>query len=166
MTLIDVDQTAPPWEREAGETAKAYAAFREFRDAPPASRKVDETPADVSRRQVRNWATRHHWKARAEAWDDECSRVEDAERLDAIRSMHANHRRAGRAGLVKAMQALQLMDPERIPPAVMVRLLEVSAKLERSTLIVSVEELQGLDLDDDESEDPWERIARELAPVD
>jgi phage terminase large subunit-like protein len=86
--------------------------------------------------------------------------------IDAIRSMHANHRRAGRAGLVKAMQALQLMDPERIPPAVMVRLLEVSAKLERSTLIVSVEELQGLDLDDDESEDPWERIARELAPVD
>jgi hypothetical protein len=44
------------------------------------------------------------------------------------------------------------------------RLLELGAKLERSTLIVSVEELQGLDVGESDEEDPWERIARELDP--
>ena len=165
MNLIDVDQP-PPWEREPGEPPKAYAAFRTFRDLPPASRALDQTITDVSARQVRNWAQRYNWRERAEAWDDQCNRVEDAERLDAIRSMHADHRQAGAAGRLKAVEALQLLDAATIPPAVIVRLLDVSAKLERSTLIVSVEELQGLDFEDEEAEDPWERIARELAPLD
>jgi hypothetical protein len=165
IITVDDDEDAAPWEREPSEPAKAYAAFRTFRDSPPASRRIDSTVADVSPRQVRNWAQRHRWRERAEAWDDECNRIEDAERLDAIRSMYTNHRQAGATGLVKAMQALQLMDPAAIPPAVAVRLMEVSAKLERATLVVTVAELQGLEEDDD-SEDPWERIARELAPLD
>ncbi len=95
---------------------------------------------------------------------DACHRIDDRERLEAIRSMHELHRKAGRAALSKAVQALTQLQPEHMPPSVIARLLELGAKLERSTLIVSVEELQGVDLVDEEPDDPWERIARELDP--
>jgi hypothetical protein len=42
--------------------------------------------------------------------------------------------------------------------------LELGARLERETLTVSVAELQGFTGADSGGEDPWEAIARELAP--
>lgn len=154
-----------PWERQPGEWARAHAAFRIFRDLSPAERRVEALAeqTQMSVRQLYAWAARWDWRARAEAWDDECHRVEDQERLDAIRSMHANHRRAGRAAMLKALQALNVLEPGAMPASAVARLLELGARLERNTLLVSVEELQGVD-GDGEAEDPWERIARELDP--
>lgn len=162
---VDVD--GPPWERMPGEPARAYAAFRAFRDMPAATRSIDATadhPAsgDTKPRQLRALAARWDWRARADAWDDECAAIEDRERLDQIRQMHSLHRRTGRQITVKAMQALALMEPEKIPPAAAVRLLELGTKLERSTLMTSVAELQGLD--GPTGDDPWEQLARELDP--
>lgn len=154
------------WERQPGELGRAHAAFRVFRDLRTGVRRL-ETVAEqtgVSARQLRAWASRWDWWARADAWDDQCHRVEDLERLDALRAMHSNHRKAGRAVMMKALQALNDLQPADIPPAAAARLLELGARLERQTLIVSVEELQGVDPDGDEAEDPWDRIARELDP--
>lgn len=154
------------WDRQAGEPTRAHAAFRIYRDLAPHQRTIAEVAQQVglSERRAREWAAQWQWRERAEAWDDACHRIEDQERLEAIRSMHAIHRRAGRAATVKAMQALANIDAERLPIGAVARLLELGAKLERSTLVVSVEELQGIDSVEDEAEDPWERIARELDP--
>ncbi len=156
----------PVWERQHGEPTRAYAAFRIFRDLSPAQRNLATVAQQVncSERRARHWAQEWSWRERAGAWDDACHRTEDQERLDAIRSMHAVHRRTGRAAIDKAMQALSLVEPEHIPVSTIARLIELGAKLERSTLIVSVEELQGIEVEDEETEDPWERIARELDP--
>lgn len=80
--------------------------------------------------------------------------------------MHSVHQRAGRAAVLKAVQALSMLRPEEMAPSVIARLLELGAKLERSTLVVSVEELQGIDSTeaDEDGDDPWERIAAELDP--
>lgn len=162
----DLDDTSA-WERQHGEPTKGHGAFRIYRDLPAHQRSL-ETVADqvgTSYRTVRRWAERWDWRARAEAWDDACHQVEDRERLEAIRSMHSTHRRAGQAAIVKALQALQHVDPGAMPVGSIARLLELGAKLERSTLIVSVEELQGLEAEEaEEAEDPWDRIARELDP--
>lgn len=159
------EPTPQPWERLPGEPDRAFAAFRSFRDLAPSARKVEAVEAEVTPRQVRNWAAQWNWRDRAGAWDDELARVEDAERLEAIRAMHATHRRAGRAATVKAIQALSLLEPADIPAAAAVRLLEIGTRLERQTLVVSVAELQGIEVEDDGVEDPWERIARELDPA-
>ena len=155
-----------PWERQAGEWARAHAAFRLFRDLAPADRKFETVAeqTEMSVRQLRAWASRWDWRDRADAWDDECHRIEDQERLDLIRQMHANHRQAGRAAMWKALQALNTLDPAAMPANAVARLLELGARLERNTLLVSVEELQGVE-DDESAEDPWERIARELDPA-
>jgi hypothetical protein len=156
-----------PWDRQPDEPSNGYAAFRLFRDLQPSARSNVATVGDsvgVGERQCRQWASDWHWRERAEAWDDACHRIEDQERLDAIRQMHSVHRRAGRAALSKAVQALSNMKAEDLTPSQAARLLELGARLERSTLIVSVEELQGLDEPVEDEDDPWERIARELDP--
>lgn len=163
-------QAVEPWDRQPDEPSKAYAAFRLFRDLTPSQRANVAAIAEragVSERLCRQYAAEWQWRERADAWDDVCHRLEDAERLDAIRQMHAVHRRAGRVALTKAVAALNILSPENMTASQIARMLELGAKLERSTLIVSVEELQGLDIEEDEDEDdPWERIARALAPDD
>lgn len=71
----------------------------------------------------------------------------------------------------KALAALARMEPEQIPPYAAAKLLELGARLERETLLVSVEELQGvfpahLPHLGAPVDDPWERISRELTAPD
>ena len=152
-----------PWERRPDERSRAYEAFRTYRDA-GAARLVEPVAdvAGVSLRCVQRWSAHFAWRERAEAWDDRCHQVEDRERLEAIRTMHANHQRAGRAVMTKALAALQSIPVDRIPASAAARLLELGARLERTTLTTSVEELQGLTPEGQVVEDPWDVIAREL----
>lgn len=156
-----------PWERMPGEPTREHGIFRMYRDTPAPRRDLSKLAdqVDLSYRRVRELADKWAWRERADAWDDTCHRVEDQERLEAIRSMHEIHRKAGRAAVIKASQALAAMDAEHMPATAVARLLELGAKLERSTLIVSVEELQGLDVEPEETDDPWDRIAAELDPA-
>ena len=152
------------WARQDGEPARAYDGFRSFRDL-GTTRTLDPVAelAGVRVDTVRRWSGRWSWHERATAWDDEVHRIEDRERLEAIRTMHQNHRRAGRAAMLKALQALDHLQPQNIPAGAAARLLDLGSRLERQTLTVSVEDLQGLGDDDEVAEDPFERIARELA---
>ena len=159
-------EDAKPWDRQPNEPSRSYAAFRLFRDLPAHQRALDKIveQVDIKERTARLWAQDWDWWTRAHAWDGACHAVEDGERLDAIRSMHKVHRQAGRAAVLKAVQALQQLQPSSLTPQMIARMLDLGAKLERSTLLVSVEELQGLDDLTEADEDPWDRIARELDP--
>jgi hypothetical protein len=159
-------ETAEAWDRRSGEPTRAYAAFRIFRDLPPSQRNLAKVTEAIgcSERATRGWAASWSWRDRADAWDDACHRIEDRERLEAIRQMHSIHQRAGRAAMSKAIQALSILDPAAMTPGTIARMMELGAKLERSTLLTSVEELQGIETIE-ESEDPWDRIARELDPA-
>jgi hypothetical protein len=163
----EFDIPEEPWDRKPGEPTKAYGAFRIYRDLTPTQRNHRRVADAIlmSERRIRGWASSFDWRERAEAWDDACHRVEDRERLEAIRQMHGVHRDAGRKALEKALQALSHLDPQGMHPTTIARLMELGAKLERQTLIVSVEELQGIDNQEEEIDDPWERIARELDPT-
>ena len=147
------------WDRRDGESAGAYAAFRRFRDLGPL-RRLDDVSGPPSG--VRTWSAKWDWLARAVAWDDTIHQAADAARVEAIRTMHADHLRAGRAAVDKAVAALAALDPDEIPAHAAARLLELGTKLERDTLTVSVEELQGR-TPHSEGPDPWDVIARELA---
>lgn len=150
---------APAWARLDGEPSRAHEAFRAFRDLGPGRRlEAVAEGAGVRPSTVRRWSARWEWQARADAWDDEVHRLTDVERLEAVRTMHVEHRRAGRTAMVKALEALELLEPAQIPASAAARLLELGSRLERDTLAA---ELLGADLGD-AGEDPWDRIAREL----
>lgn len=151
-----------PWDRRPRESDRGYEMFRRYRDLGPLRRLdvlIDESTG-VKRQTLLEWAGRHDWKDRAAAWDAEVHRLDDLRRLEEIRGMHDRHQRAGRLAMGKAIAALQSVAPEDIPPYAAARLLELGARLERDTLVTSVEELQGVP--PIAFEDPWEAIAREL----
>lgn len=156
---------ASVWDRQSGEPARDYAAFRIYRDHPPTQRSFDRTAQDsgLSEDACRKLAQRWGWQDRAEAWDDACHHLDDQERLEAIRDMHRVHRSAGRKAVAKAVVALDALPTSSMDAGQIVRMLSLGAKLERDTLVVSVEELQGIEDFEDEA-DPWERIAAELTP--
>jgi hypothetical protein len=151
-----------PWDKRRGESAKAYEFFRRFRDLGPL-RTFEPLVApehSVTLQTIRTWSLRNDWRDRALAWDEEVHRAEDLSRLEALRGMHDRHQRAGRLAQAKAIAALSEVQPEDIPPYAAARLLELGARLERDTLVVSVEELQGRT--PAAPEDPWDAVAREL----
>ena len=159
------DDEREPWERESSETRRAYESFRAFRDLGPGRslRALTETP--IGRRvpaHVERWCARWQWRRRADAWDDEHDRLDDAARLEAIRQMHRSHQLAGRVALSKALAVLQHLQPADIPAGAAVRLLDIGSRLERQMLSVSVAELQGQTSPVEHVDDPWDVIAREL----
>jgi hypothetical protein len=156
-----------PWDRRDREPSKAYEAFREYRDLGPLRQLSQVTLGHE--RTVDTWSARWDWRARAVAWDDAVHRAEDRQRLEAIRGMAAAHAHAGRIAVEKALAALGMLGPDMLTAGEAARLLDLGTRLERSTLLVSVEELQGrVSQPLDGVDDPWGRVApcRATAPRD
>ncbi|MBC2746229.1 MAG: hypothetical protein HF975_04335 [ANME-2 cluster archaeon] len=108
-----------PWDRQDNETAKAFAAFRCYRDmgAARSLRKVAESiyknlgkPA-ANVRYIEHWSSKFKWVPRVDAWDTERDRIERAEQEQAVRTM--KRRLAEQAVLVqtKGLQRMLDMDP-------------------------------------------------------
>lgn len=146
----------PLWERQVKEPSNAHDAFRLFRDTIPGDRAVARVAKSIrkSEVQVRRWAAAWDWWERAAAWDDECHRLADGQRLESLRKLTETHMELGELAVCKAMEALTAMEPADISDTAAVRLLEFGVKMQRS--LVSD--------DESESDDPWERIADALDP--
>lgn len=82
----------PPWERIRGESAKAYEAFRRFRDA--GSRRSLAGCRSIERR----WSWRWRWAERAGEWDAERWRRADELLLAAVDVERAGDPWAGVVG--------------------------------------------------------------------
>ena len=150
-----------PWEKLPAETSRAYAAFRQYRDLGPA-RTVDAM-SNVSRITAQRWSRTHRWVERAQAWDAEAYRLDDARRLDQIRTMDDTHQRAARVLIQTGLRALQ--DLGSLTPHQAARFVDLGTRLERATLLgTHLDPPPGpVPVDADEELSPLERIARELA---
>ena len=83
--------SAKPWERQAGESAKAFGAFERYRDM------EERSLVEVTRKtyakgrqnlaQIKGWWMRWGWVERVRALDEEVSRVRLERRLRAIERM-------------------------------------------------------------------------------
>lgn len=127
--------TTQPWERQPGETNKAYENFRAYLELGPTrsqravARKLGKSIATVSKQSARDG-----WPERAQAWDMEQDREYDAERRQKARE--AARRHAGIANLMqnRVVQRLQELDPSELRPADLIRWLQVTAEIERQAL--------------------------------
>lgn len=117
------DDYTYPWERdkEAGETAAAFAAFVTYRDLPPRSRSLrkaaaahyhDDPEAGVGRAKVvqfEKWSAEYDWQVRVEAWDDERDRVRRQAHLRAVEDMAERHARDAAAAQNLALLPLRYL---------------------------------------------------------
>jgi hypothetical protein len=129
-----------PWERQAGESARAFGAFCAYRDLGPrrslrsaAAQYYGRSTAAVVR-QCNTWSSAFRWVERADAWDQHLDAQARQAQETARREMAERQAREARALQAKAVQRLQALRPEELGPADVLRYFIEAAKLERLAL--------------------------------
>lgn len=124
----------PPelWERQKGETARAYEGFTVYRDmgAGRNLRKVRQQ-LDRSWTTISEWSSKYEWVKRVAAWDAEQDRIARQSQIDEIKKMRKRHADLASAMLVKAARALQRIPEDEIKATDVSRMVDTAAKLER-----------------------------------
>ena len=97
-----------PWERMEGESAKAFEAFRIYRDMGPERnlRAVGER-LGKSRAIIERWSSSNQWVERVRAYDNDLERAAHQEALKSVREMQKRHISIAAQLQNKALLALQ-----------------------------------------------------------
>ena len=121
-----------PWERQEGESAKAYESFSIYRDM-GAGRSLAKVGQEVgkSKKMMEKWSKTHKWVERAEQWDLEQDRLIRIELTKDIGAMRKRHADMAKAMLMKAARALQKIPDDEIKATDISRMVDVATKLER-----------------------------------
>lgn len=130
MTKVNIPPE--PWERQQGETPKAYGAFQVYRDL-GAERSLQKAAAKLgkSRGLLEDWSSKNYWVKRVAAWDAEQDRIARQAQIDEIKKMRKRHADLAYAMLIKAANALKRMPEDEIKAMDIGRFVEVGSKLER-----------------------------------
>lgn len=121
-----------PWERQDGETARAYEAFSEYRDM-GAERSLAKVGQKLgkSKAQMEKWSKKYSWVSRAEQWDLEEDRLIRVALTKDIGAMRKRHTKVAEAMILKAAKALQRIPDDEIKAQDVSRMIDVATKLER-----------------------------------
>lgn len=134
-----------PWERQPGESARAFYAFTLYRDLPPRERSLRRVAdllyggRDGATRgphkhvpgRIKRWATRFAWAERAAAWDQEMERHARQVAIAAVEEMRNRHAQEAVALQQRAIRRLREMRPDELSPRDVLVFIIEGAKLER-----------------------------------
>jgi len=134
------DEQKHEWDRQPGESSKAYGHFTRYRDLGQ-ERSLRKLAADAKTksrlRQLQHWSSRWEWVERCQQYDDyldQQARVEqEKERRDMMRR-HAKIAVLGQNAVVKGIEKLlaEIEHGKRNPTASdLSRLLDVAVRVER-----------------------------------
>lgn len=144
--------TERAWERQDGESGKAYEAFLAYRDMGAArtlsgaARRLGKSRALIDR-----WRRQWNWEERARAYDKELDRAAYEEALKAVREMSRRHIDMARQMQDKALEALSSLEPDAIRPKDIVAMAHEGVKIERDSRAQIVED--AMPKEDDAEDD-------------
>lgn len=120
------------WERQEGETPRAYEAFCIYRDLGP-NRSIAKTVQKLGKNKttLEQWSAKYEWVKRATAWDAEQDRIVRQQQLEDIKKMRKQHADVAYAMILKAAQALKRIPVDEIKASDISRMVETASKLER-----------------------------------
>lgn len=121
-----------PWEPLDGESAKAYAAFSEYRDM-GSQRSLREVAKKLGKSEtlIARWSGQWDWVKRALAWDTEMDRQAREEQAKEIVKMRKRHAKLAVAMLDKAEAALGQLKDYEMDAQDISRMADIASKLER-----------------------------------
>ena len=131
--------TERAWERQDGESGKAYEAFLAYRDM-GAARRLGKSRALIDR-----WRRQWNWEERARAYDKELDRAAYEEALQAVREMSRRHIDMARQMQDKALEALSSLEPDAIRPKDIVAMAHEGVRIERDSRAQIVEDMMPKD---------------------
>lgn len=135
---------ALPWEKQKGESSKAFAAFAIYRDMGPERSTAKVAHAcGKNKSLIDRWCKRDRWVERAIAWDMEQDRLKQQAMAEEIKAMAERHARLASAYLSKLVHRLQSIKPEELSPRDMAQWLDVAVKVERLSRGASTENVRA-----------------------
>lgn len=92
-SALAIPEPEPIYARTPGEPAKAWEAFKVYRDMRSVDRSLRGAAELVGKGPTLlfRWSAEHNWVARANAWDAECDRIARQARLDEIDRINRRH---------------------------------------------------------------------------
>ena len=109
-----------PWERQPGETAKAYAAFLLYRDLPAIDRSVAAAREGQQKdnkgtvRQWNGWSMNNGWVNRAAEHDSDLASRRRERMAKELERAQDDTVTLARAALAKVAERIQEMDPDEL----------------------------------------------------
>lgn len=140
-SLIFEPRVVKPWERQPGESTRAFAAFVTYRDAGD-SRSYTGVAQKLnkSRTLVARWGTRWQWQNRLSAWERNLEYERQVAHRKAIIEMHERHVAIAQLSQQKILGKLRSMGEQEINDLSvgdLAKLLAISVAVERSALGLS-----------------------------
>jgi hypothetical protein len=127
------------WERLAGESGAAYAAFCAYRDLGlerNIRKGVDVAEPDAGKRDKRyrvwrNWSTQFRWRERAADYDRYMEKLKQAEVRKTIEDQGERHRAVTKKMLEVAEKKLDLMNPADLTQSTVTEWVETAIRADR-----------------------------------
>lgn len=124
--------TDVPWERQQGESEKAFEAFQLYRDM-GLKRSCNDvyTRLSKSRQLISRWKTQWNWDSRAIAYDNYLDAEARKEAVKNLKSMTKRHIKLSMQLQAKALEALQNMPIEEMTAKDIKEYIKLATELER-----------------------------------
>ena len=130
-----------PWERQEGESVKAFEAFTVFLEmGVERSLRAVGQRLGKSRALIERWSRTYQWVERVASYDADVQRKAHAKAVDKRRKMVDRHISIALKMQEKALKALEQMDPADIDPKNLLAMLREATKLEQEMRTVAVDE--------------------------
>ena len=112
------------WDRQPGESGKAFAAFLVYRDSDP--RRISTAARECRKAEslLRRWSARWDWQSRISEFDSYLARQRLARREKRLAVVEDRAVELMDDAISRAIQRLRSMDPEEIPAGQVVRMLK------------------------------------------
>ena len=120
-----------PWERQDGETEKAFSAFKAYLEME--DRNICQLAKRLakSRQLVDKWKQKYNWQERCIAWDKSLQEIEYKTAVKERKKMAKRHIAIAMSMQAKAIEALQKIDVSKLNANEIIRLFDTSVKIER-----------------------------------
>lgn len=121
-----------PYERQEGESIKAFEGFKLYRDMG-----IDRSLAKVGEKLgksdtlISRWSSKNNWVERVQAYDDEMDRKAILENEKKRREMVKRHANAATMFQAKVVERLNTLKPEELSPNDLIKWFTEAVKIER-----------------------------------
>lgn len=120
------------WERQRGESQKAFEAFAIYRDMGPTRSLLKVTQKlTKSETLIKRWSSKWNWVDRIQLYDAEMDRQQLLQQEEERKQMAERHAKQALLFQNKIIERLRTIDPNRLTPADLIRWFEVAVKVER-----------------------------------
>lgn len=132
------------WERQPGESEKAYEAFVIYRDLG-----IDRTITAVanelskSRQLIERWKSKYNWSERVRMYDNELEKQAMAKAVKERRAMTERHIKIAMQMQKKALEALKELNEKNMSPRDIKEYIKLATELERLNRIDSTLKNEG-----------------------